>query len=171
MKKQNNRNNNRKRSNWFENQRRMNGDDFLSSKTANDILKDANRIIKDMAYGNINQEDFKYFQDPRLISNVRQTVTNNWNFVYYTTVGLNEAFKVNPAFRTEQMLEVLNIYSNASFEYDLINKALITLEQVINDVSINNKEAMFCDIFGRLAQDSYKYRNGLNYQFLVILNK
>lgn len=45
------------------------GEDFLDSKSANEIVKDAKkRIFKDMAYGNINYEKYgRYFTEARFL--------------------------------------------------------------------------------------------------------
>ena len=87
-----------KRENYFETNIRDVGENFLRSRSAQDIQKDAKkRIFKDMIYGNIDYAVYgTYFQDPNFVDNlitvahaesIKHTVEANALWQYHISTG------------------------------------------------------------------------------------
>lgn len=76
---------------WFAEQKKQKGEYFLNNMTSIDISKNINRIIRDIAYKNINiYEEWQYFYNSTVIHTIKEYCmkTIDENNAYITALNI-----------------------------------------------------------------------------------
>lgn len=171
----NNNNNNRKnnnnkrnqRPNWFQTQIQNLGEDFLTRKNANDLQRDANRIIKDIGYGNVNiNEIAPYFKNSIFTLAIKNAAYDNWCYNYHTANGLLTGLKESNQTTDPSLMKVYDIHLKASNAYSFVYKAM---ENIIS-LSQMNRDNEIADQLILLVKNLRPFKEGLNFTFIVIQN-
>lgn len=135
-----------KRENYFEVNIRDFGDNFINTKSAQDIQKDAKkRIFKDMVYNNINYELYgKFFTNPNFVDNLisiaavesqKHKVTANALQDYYGKTLDPVAYSLcvqhqNCQFALENIKYSLEMVKNNNYDIQHLTQLQISLSTV-----------------------------------------
>lgn len=166
-------NNNKRRENYFDQKIKQFGDDFMAKMNPTDLKKDANRILKDIAYGNINYGDMKYtryFADPNFIQILLQVSYENWNYNNVTAIGLEMYFKENQV--DDSIIQIYDIHDAARNAYYYLYNALNNVMQYLQTCYSQNAQVMsgpIVDIMYIATNNLIQYNKGMNYTFVVVV--
>ena len=137
MGKQNNQNNNKKKKpNYFDQKIQQFGDEFMTKMTILDLKKDANRILKDIGFANIdfsNMKYLRYFSDPVFVQTLLQASYDNWNYNNMTCSGLETYFQSNQYSQTD--MDIYDIHNMARQAYSIMYNGLNDLMSYLNRCS------------------------------------
>ena len=136
------------RENYFQQNIAKYGENFLRSKSAKDIQKDAKRrLFKDMVYGNINYDEYgKFFTDPQFIDNL--IVIANTLYLEHLVTG-------------NALMQFAGMYNNpvaSQLSVRNLNVALVfnSLMTRISEVKANNYDIKS---LVQIVSDTAMYRN------------
>ena len=172
MGKQNNKNNKKKKPNYFDQKIQQFGEEFMSKMTIMDIKKDANRILKDIGYANIDFTDIKYlryFSDPVFIQALIQAAYENWNYNNVTCIGLETYFQSNQYSQAD--MDIYDIHNMARQAYLIMYNGLSDLMSYLNKCVQANEQAYsqpMIDILFIMTRNLLQYNKGINYTFIVV---
>lgn len=174
--KNNNSNKKKKRPNYFDIKYQQGGEHFITRMTTMDIKKDAGKILKDMAYANIDYTADKYlrfFTDPGFINILLQSCYENWNYNNTVCIGLETFFASSGQQASSEMTQVYNVHNMARIAYNILYDGLTTVSNYL--VGLNNGMANvgpgpIIDTLFIMTQKVIQYNKGMNYTFIVVNN-
>lgn len=170
----NSKNNKKKRPNWFDLRLQQFGEDFMSKMTIEDIKKEAGRILKDMAYANIDYTNLKYlryYADPMFVSQLMNACYENWVYNNMTAVGLNNYFSTLTEAPPVEYLNVYQIHNQAQIAYNILYEGLYNVFNYVNRCEPGKIIAQpIIDTLFIMTQNVLQYNKGMNYTFIVVDN-
>ena len=170
----NNKGNKKKRPNYFDIKYQQGGEDFITKMTVMDIKKDAGKILKDMAYANIDytiDRYFRFYTDPGFINILLQACYENWNYNNTVCIGLETFFSSSGQQPPSEMMEVYNIHNMARTAYNILYDALNTISQYLSGIQGGQFIIQpILDTLFIMTQRVVQYNKGMNYTFIVINN-
>lgn len=172
MGKQNNQNNKKKKPNYFDQKIQQFGDEFMTKMTILDLKKDANRILKDIGFANIdfsNMKYLRYFSDPVFVQTLLQASYDNWNYNNMTCVGLENYFQSNQYTQTD--MDIYDIHNMARQAYSIMYNGLNDLMSYLNRCSQTGSQIYsqpMIDILFIMSRNLLQYNKGINYTFIVV---
>lgn len=170
--KNNGNNKNKKRENYFDQKIKQMGEDFLIKITTHDLKKDANRILKDIAYANIDFSDIKYlryFADPNFVQLLVQVAYENWNYNNVTCIGLENFF---PSGMPQNEMQIYDIHNAARYAYAGLYNGLNSLMQYLIQCNQSQQQVTagpIKDIMFMTVNSVIQYNKGMNYTFIVVV--
>lgn len=130
---QNNRNNNRnnkKRGNWFDQQiQRYETPDFIKQIRPEQLVKDAIRVFRDIARGNIDVEKYgEYFLDPYFIDTCLTAANSKHVLHEISKIGIESLITSPQSANYPDAPTVHNYHMRASEGYKIIVNALVSIK-------------------------------------------
>ena len=166
--------NKKKRPNWFDQKIQQNGEDFMCRMTIEDLKKESGRILKDMAYANIdytNPKYLKYYTDPMFISQLMNACYENWVYNNMTAVGLTNYFSTLAEPAPIEYVNVYQIHNYAQLAYNILYEGLYNVFNYINRCESGKIVAQpIIDSLFIMTQKVLQYNKGMNYTFIVVDN-
>lgn len=172
--KNNSNNKNKKRENYFDQKIKQMGEDFMIKMSTQDLKKDANRILKDIAYANIDFSEIKYlryFADPNFVQLLIQVSYENWNYNNVTCIGLENYFKSG---MPQNEMRIYDIHNAARSAYAVLYNGLNSLIQYLIQCNQSQQQIMIGpmrDIMFMITNNVIQYNKGMNYTFIVVVEK
>lgn len=166
-------NNKKKKPNYFDQKIQQFGEDFMTKMTIPDLKKDANRILKDIAYANIdftNIKYLKYFSDPVFVNTLIQAAYDNWNYNNVTCIGLETYLQADQQ-QGQIDMDIYDIHNMARQAYYILYNGLSDLLSYINTCANANQPAYsqpMIDILFIMSRNLLQYNKGMNYTFIVV---
>lgn len=163
---------NKNRPNYFDIKYQHDGPNFISKMTTFDIKKDAGKILKDMAYANIDYTSdkyFKFFADPGFINILLQACYENWNYNNTVCIGLETFFGTSGQNPTSENMQVYNIHNMARAAYNILYDGLTNVSHYLNSGAVNGPGPIIDTLF-IMTQKVVQYNKGMNYTFIVVNN-
>ena len=133
--------NQKKRNNYFSDNIQRNGEGFLQQYDARKLRSDANRVFKDIAYGNIDFDKYwMYFTEPMFI-NALIDVANTKRIIHTTSFMALEQFT---QMQTSSDIEVVKRYHRRLMEaYNLFYEYFMGVKMSgFSGASISNLKAL-----------------------------
>lgn len=168
--KNNNKGGKKKRPNYFDMKYQQSGENFISRMTVLDIKKDAGKILKDMAYANIDYSVDKYlrfYMDPGFINILLQVCYENWNYNNTTCIGLETFFSTSNNQPASEMMNVYNVHNMARIAYNILYDGLNNVAQILATANPNCVTPILDALF-IMTQKVVQYNKGMNYTFIVV---
>ena len=160
-------NNQKKRNNYFSDNIQRNGEGFLQQYDARKLRSDANRVFKDIAYGNIDFDKYwMYFTEPMFI-NALIDVANTKKTIHATSYMALEQYTM---MQTSSDIEVVKRYHRRLMEaYNLFYEYFMAVkmsgfsgESISNLKALSNKTREYAPdmndpVFGNVNTGSEAY--------------
>lgn len=151
--------NRKKGPNYFENNIRAFGENFLERKTPLDIQKDAKKIFMDLEHGNIVvNRDAIYFTNVNFLINLIQVATDNYWYHAYTSAGLKQSIQSN------LKGEMDPIYVKIIEKHDYATNAYAVVINYLNNM-LNNKGVIIN--LNNMLMDLRSFRGAFSDMFIV----
>lgn len=117
----------------FMQMRQKNGDSWLNLVSTDFIRKNALRIFKDLAYGNVNTDyEYQYFMNYDFTYNLAQSAYDNAKYCYSSYIGL---YNSPITYQDPDMMKIMQEHYD---RFLLFNCIVSHLNNILNDVSFNN---------------------------------
>lgn len=141
------------RQSYFAEKRGRNNDpNFFNRLPIEEIRKNVKRIIRDVKYDNIQEQDFNYFYSKQIIQACLMEAYDNWmdcsvisnSLNIYINEFLNKNLKPFPS---TNIIQERNVASKQQCDYNIKTKTWYNLYQIFNNIwNGANKEACLNDI-------------------------
>lgn len=158
---------------WIEQKKHELGEDFLSNINVYYIKKDAIKIFKDIAYGNISvvKDHIKYFYNVSLLNALQEASVDQYVWHNATFIGLSNYIAMcNNSIPNEYayLYDICNRHRRSAECYTQIYQHL---ELMINNIKYRNGTEVEI-IFNNLSGTLSKYKDSLNGDYYTInMNK
>ena len=171
-----NNNKNKKKENYFDQKIKQLGEDFMVKINPQDLKKDANRILKDIAYANIdfaNPRYLRYFADPNFVQLLLRVSYENWHYNNVTCIGLEYYLQSNNANMDSNIMQIYEIHDLARKAYAELYNGLNALMQYLIQCNQSQQQVMMGPVKETLfilVNRVVQYNKGMNYTFVVVVN-
>lgn len=163
MGKKNNKGGPRPQQSYMDQQKQRLGTGFMAKMTADDIKKNALRIFKDLAVGNMSpNEAVQYFTNYDFVYNLKVAADTNLNYRQYVYYGLCN----NPVMQYDQQAQKV-----AAEVADQINTYIAIdthLNNILNDLTMNG--GIYIEFFLNQMISDIRWRKNTFNGFFININ-